>query len=57
MVKPQGSQKIFHFQKNSGGKQNDKNSRLQKMIETIRKDDPETADKLTKALKAFGASL
>ena len=31
--------------------------KLQKMIETIRKDDPETADKLTKALKAFGASL
>ena len=31
--------------------------KLQGMIEKIRKDDPETADKLTKALKAFGASL
>ncbi len=31
--------------------------KLQKMIETIRKDDPETADKLAKALKAFGTSL
>ena len=32
-------------------------ARLKTMIETVRDSDPETADKLGKALKAFGASL
>lgn len=32
-------------------------ARLKSMIETVRASDPETADKLSKALKAFGAKL
>ena len=32
-------------------------ARLKSMIEAVRESDPETADKLVKAMKAFGASL